>query len=75
MGQTLLVGYAYDNFDIDFKSNLPTVERNASLAHMMSGTLICLEHGVTTEHLKCSEELWSHSPVNPLMDTQQLAPA
>jgi ABC-type sulfate transport system permease component len=27
MGQTLLVAYAYDNFDIDFKTDLPTVEK------------------------------------------------
>jgi hypothetical protein len=28
MGQTLLVAYAYNNFDIDFKTHLPTVEKS-----------------------------------------------
>ena len=27
MGQTLLAGYAYDNFDIDFKTITPTIEK------------------------------------------------
>ena len=47
MGQTLLVSYAYDNFDIDFKRSVPTVETTAdTLEHLTSGTLIMLDHGV-----------------------------
>jgi len=58
MGQTLLVAYAYDNFDIDFKTRVPTVEAtHNTLTHLTSGTLIHLEHGVTLDNLGCSEEL------------------
>ena len=34
MGQSLLVGYAYDNFDIDFKTHLHTVKKEVdTLTH------------------------------------------
>ncbi|KAJ6595500.1 hypothetical protein DFH09DRAFT_803712, partial [Mycena vulgaris] len=47
MGQSLLVGYAYDNFDIDFGIIVPTVEKDTdTLTHMTSGDIIALEHGV-----------------------------
>lgn len=66
MGQTLLVGYAYDNFDIDFKTAVPTIEKiGDTLTHLTSGTLIMLEHGVKQEHLECSDELWAKSSLNP----------
>lgn len=66
MGQTLLVAYAYDNFDIDFKTHLPVVERvQQTLQHLTSGVLIQLEHGVTLDDLKCSDELWEKSSYNP----------
>ena len=53
MGQTLLVAYAYDNFDIDFKTHVPTVEAkyHDTLTDLTSGTIIQLEHGVTTKNL------------------------
>ena len=53
MCQTLLVAYAYDNFDIDFKTHVPTVEAkyHDTLTQLTSGTLIQLEHGVTTKDL------------------------
>ena len=59
MGQTLLVAYAYDNFDIDFKTHLPTVAKiHDTLVHLTSGVLIQLEHGITIKDLRCLEELW-----------------
>ncbi|KAI6109396.1 hypothetical protein EV401DRAFT_1891429 [Pisolithus croceorrhizus] len=59
LGQSLLASYAYDNFDVDLKSHLPTVEKSHdSLKHLTSGLLFPLGHGVTTEDLMCSEELW-----------------
>ena len=55
MGQTLLAGYAYDNFDVDFKTVAPTIEKAGdTLTHLTSGTLIMLEHGVTLEDLSLS---------------------
>ncbi|KAJ7078049.1 hypothetical protein B0H15DRAFT_805015 [Mycena belliarum] len=75
MGQTLLTGYAYDNFDIDFKLVVPTVEKEKdTLTHLTSGDFIFLEHGVKPEHLKCSEELWSKSPLNPEIDPSKIPP-
>ncbi|KAK7015395.1 hypothetical protein R3P38DRAFT_3321655 [Favolaschia claudopus] len=66
MGQTLLVGYAYDNFDINFPTIVPTIEKATDpLTHLTSGALIYLEHGVELEDLRCSEELWANSEINP----------
>ena len=75
MGQTLLVAYTYDNFDIDFKSNLPTVEKSAdTLTHLTSGTLTFLDHGVTVNDLKCSSSIWDSSPLNPQLDVPKPDP-
>lgn len=66
MGQTLTVMYAWDNFDVDFKNSLPTVESTTdTLTHMTSGCFIHLEHGVIADDLKCSKALWDSSPLNP----------
>jgi hypothetical protein len=73
MGQTLLVGYTYNNYDVDFKTITPTIEKAGdTLTHLTSGTLIMLEHGVTQEDLKCSDELWNKSPLNPLLESPPL---
>ncbi|KIK72316.1 hypothetical protein PAXRUDRAFT_111408, partial [Paxillus rubicundulus Ve08.2h10] len=56
---SLLASYAYNNFDVDLKSQVLTVEKsNDSLKHLTSGLLFPLVHGVTIDDLKCSEELW-----------------
>ncbi|KAF8152227.1 hypothetical protein B0H34DRAFT_821021 [Crassisporium funariophilum] len=66
MGQTLLIAYAYDNFDVDLKSAVPTVEKSAtSLQHLTSALIFPLQHGVKSEDLKCSQELWKKSQLNP----------
>jgi hypothetical protein len=75
MGQTLLVAYVYDNFDIDFKTHLPTVKKiHDTLVHLTSGVLIQLEHGVTLEDLRCSEELWKKSKLNPKAKPSDIPP-
>lgn len=57
LGQSLLASYAYDNFDVDLKSYVPTAETsNESLKHLTSGLLFPLVHGVTLDDLKCSRE-------------------
>ncbi|KAG1905443.1 uncharacterized protein F5891DRAFT_943832, partial [Suillus fuscotomentosus] len=62
LGQTLLAAYAYDNFDINLKSTVPTAEKSTnSLKHLTSGLLFPLQHGVTRDDLKCSYELWQKS--------------
>jgi hypothetical protein len=76
MGQTFLVGYAYDNFDINFPALVPTIEKSTdTLTHMTSGCLIYLEHGVKPEDLRCSEELWRRNPLNPSFDIHTAPPA
>ncbi|KIJ07101.1 hypothetical protein PAXINDRAFT_35747, partial [Paxillus involutus ATCC 200175] len=56
---SLLASYAYDNFDVDLKSQVPTAEKsNDSLKHLTSGLLFPLVHGITVDDLKCPEELW-----------------
>ena len=76
MGRTLLVAYAYNNFDIDFKTHVPTIEAKSHnmLTHLTSGTLIQLEHRVTLEDLKCSEMLWKRSPLNPKAHPSDIPP-
>ncbi|KAG2106482.1 hypothetical protein BD769DRAFT_1630715 [Suillus cothurnatus] len=73
LGQTLLVAYAYDNFDINLKSTVPTAEKSTdTLKHLTSGLLFPLQHGVTRDDLKCSYELWRKSRINPLSDSPQV---
>ncbi|KAK7032885.1 hypothetical protein R3P38DRAFT_2618776 [Favolaschia claudopus] len=75
MGQTFLSEYAYDNFDINFPGLVPVVEKSTdTLTHLTSGGLILLEHGVTAEHLRCSQEMWLKNPLNPSIDPGNLHP-
>ncbi|KAG6380522.1 hypothetical protein JVT61DRAFT_8686 [Boletus reticuloceps] len=63
---TLLALYAYNNFDVDLKSHVPTAEKsNNSLKHLTSGLLFPLSHGITADDLKCSDKLWRMSTLNP----------
>ncbi|KAI6163520.1 hypothetical protein EDD17DRAFT_1776034 [Pisolithus thermaeus] len=60
--QSLLASYAYDNFNVELKSYIPTVEKsNDSLKHLTSGLLFPLVHGIMLDDLKCSWELWEKS--------------
>ena len=75
LGQSLLASYAYDNFDVDLKSEVPSVEKSTeSLKHLTSGLLFPLVHGVTVEDLKCSDELWRKSQLNPQASELHLPP-
>ncbi|TFK18253.1 hypothetical protein FA15DRAFT_649673 [Coprinopsis marcescibilis] len=66
IGQQLMVSYAYDNLDVTLKHGTPTVEQSdETLHHFTTGTLLPLNHGVTSEDLDCSKELWKTSPHNP----------
>lgn len=73
MGQTLLVAYAYDNFDVNLKPAVPTVEKATdTLKHLTSGLIFPLQHDVTLEDLRCSKELWMKSPLNPHVSPHDL---
>lgn len=53
MGQSLLVSYAYDNFDIDFGVIVPTVEKETdTLTHMTSGDVIAWSQSRAPEMLR-----------------------
>ena len=59
LSHNLLASFVYDNFDMDFKSWMPTVEKPGStLTHATSAFAFLLAHGVVTDDLKCSEMLW-----------------
>ncbi|KAF8126322.1 hypothetical protein EV363DRAFT_1401849 [Boletus edulis] len=65
IGRSFLASYAYDNFDVDLKSDIASVEKsNDSLKHLTSGLLFPMVHRVTTEDLRCSQEIWLKSPLN-----------
>ena len=60
-GQTFLTLYAYyDNLDIDLQHSVLTVENsNSTLIHLTSVIMLLLNHGVSLQHLDCSDELWN----------------
>ncbi|KAG6875407.1 hypothetical protein C0992_003987, partial [Termitomyces sp. T32_za158] len=73
MGQTMLVAYAYDNFDVDLKKSIPTAETSAvTLKHLTSALMFPLQHGITQVDMQCSEELWKKSRLNPNATTSDL---
>lgn len=66
LGQSLLASYTYDNFDVDLKLEVASVEKSTeSLKHLTSGLLFPIVHGVGVKDLRCSDELWRKSPLNP----------
>lgn len=76
LGQTLTVCYAYDNFDVELKTHVPTVDKPSdTLKHLTSGLCFPLQHGVTLEDMRCSEELWAKSPLNPSLEPCDLPPS
>ncbi|KZT73986.1 hypothetical protein DAEQUDRAFT_660942, partial [Daedalea quercina L-15889] len=67
LGRTLLTMIAYDNFDIKLKQLVPTIDKpHDSLLHMTSGTFIPLDHDVSLTDMQCSDQIWEHSPYNPV---------
>ncbi|KAG1724797.1 hypothetical protein EDB19DRAFT_1644354, partial [Suillus lakei] len=65
-GQTLLKSYAYNNFNVDLKSTVHTVNKSEdTLKHLTAGLLLPLQHGITLNNLRCLNTLWETSPLNP----------
>ncbi|KAG1760079.1 hypothetical protein EDD22DRAFT_848802 [Suillus occidentalis] len=65
LGQSLLVAYAYDNFDVDLKTHEHKIENSTeTLKHLTSGLMFPLQHNISKEDLRCSEVLWKTSPFN-----------
>ena len=73
LGQTLLAFYAYDNFDVDLKLLIHTAEKSEdTLKHLTSAIVFPFQHGVKQEDMRCSEELWSQSQLNPRVNISDL---
>lgn len=69
LGQSLLVAYAYDNFDVNLKSAKPTLQAQSttSLKHLTSALIFPLPRGTTLLDMKCSQWLWERSRLNDLL--------
>ncbi|KAI0734351.1 hypothetical protein BC629DRAFT_1263891, partial [Irpex lacteus] len=66
LAKTRLFLLAYDNFDIDFKSYLATIEHpGQTLKHATSALMMPLEHEVMPEDTKYCDPLWNTNPMNP----------
>ena len=71
LAQTLTASFAYDNFDMEFKSHAPTIEKHGdSLKHATSAIIFPLIN-TTAQDLMCSDELWSTDPINPYIQSNQ----
>ncbi|KAI0071748.1 hypothetical protein K474DRAFT_1606364, partial [Panus rudis PR-1116 ss-1] len=66
LAKTCTAAFAYDNFDMDFKSYAPIIERpGITLQHATSALAFPLAHDVVPNDLKLSNELWESDPSNP----------
>jgi hypothetical protein len=75
LSQNLTASFVYDNFDMDFKSWMPTVEKPGStLTHATSAFAFPLAHGVVSNDLKCSAMLWQNEPNNPNVEDHARRP-
>ncbi|KAF8961387.1 hypothetical protein BDZ97DRAFT_1664374, partial [Flammula alnicola] len=63
--RSLQTAFAYDNFDIAFKTAQPTVEHHNSFVSATSATAIPLFNIVDRDALRCSNFLWERNPENP----------
>ena len=68
--RTLTTAFAYDNFDINFKSPEPTVERPSSFVSATSAIAISLFGVANPETLRCSQRYWEKDPRNPSPSAQ-----
>jgi hypothetical protein len=60
----LVAAIAYDNLDISFRTEQPTVDHSSHLAHITTGTFMPLQCA-TKDDMRVSEEIWSKSKLNP----------
>ena len=74
LAQTLTASFAYDNFNMEFKSHTPTIDKHGdSLKHVMSAIIFLLIN--TSAHdLQCSDKLWSTNPINSYIQNHQKRP-
>ncbi|KAG9123965.1 hypothetical protein FRC07_013340 [Ceratobasidium sp. 392] len=57
-------GFAYDNLDINFKTETPTIDYQGNMAHITTGAIVPVQ-GATHEDMRVSEEIWAKQDINP----------
>lgn len=73
LGRSLLISYAYDNFDVKFNVGTPTADGpDSTLVHLTSGLMLKMNHGVTLDHLRVAGSLWDMSPKNPFASNKKI---
>ncbi|KAG1848874.1 hypothetical protein F4604DRAFT_1593749 [Suillus subluteus] len=65
--RSLQSAFAYDNFDIDFKTEQPTLEHRSNFVSATSATVILLFGVNSTDQLHCSQWIWEQDPRNPAL--------
>ncbi|KAG1730877.1 hypothetical protein EDB19DRAFT_1896988 [Suillus lakei] len=63
--RSLKVSFAYDNFDIDFKTSEPTIGHHSTFVSATSTTLLPLVGIDNPDALHCSTALWGANSRNP----------
>ncbi|KAG8730322.1 hypothetical protein FRC10_002866 [Ceratobasidium sp. 414] len=61
----MVTALAYDNLEIQFQTEQPTLGHNGRLASIATATCIPLQPDVRKEDLRISKELWAKSEHNP----------
>ncbi|KAG8695712.1 hypothetical protein FRC08_007595 [Ceratobasidium sp. 394] len=65
-----ITAIAYDNLDISFSTEQPTIEYSGNLAHITTGTFIPLQNA-TKDDMKVGKLLWAKSKLNPNRDRNE----
>ena len=74
LAQILTASFAYDNFDMEFKSHAPTIEKHGdSLKHVTSAIIFPLIN-MSVQDLRCSDKLWNIDPIDPYILNHQKQP-
>ncbi|GLB35134.1 hypothetical protein LshimejAT787_0206990 [Lyophyllum shimeji] len=74
LAQTLTGSFAYDNFDMEFKSHVPTVEKSGETMKHATSAIIFPLIQTQPDDLRCSNELWGTDPLNPELSEGQKRP-
>lgn len=61
----MVTALAYDNLEVQFQTEQPTLTHAGKLASLTTATCIPLRPGVTKKDMQVSEELWRSSEFNP----------
>jgi hypothetical protein len=65
---------AYDNFNMDFKTHLPTVEKMGVTLKHATSAIIFPSINTTPQDLECSNKLWHTNTINPDLQDNKKCP-